>query len=72
MSSNIGLLLYGFCNGYFGRDSYHTKRIEGEGEDWIVARALEANAKPEFAQFYNPLQKWCYIQEWSKDTEEEE
>jgi hypothetical protein len=34
----IGELLYGFCGGYFGRDSYGTKRVEAVGIDWVVAR----------------------------------
>ena len=36
-----GMNLYGFCNGYFGRGSYDTKRIVAIGswgrEGWIVA-----------------------------------
>lgn len=34
----VGDMLYGFCCGYFGRDSYEDKRVEGLGTDWIVAR----------------------------------
>lgn len=34
----VGEMLYGFCNGYFGRDSYDKKRIEAVGADWIVCR----------------------------------
>lgn len=34
----VGTILYGYCNGYFGRDSYGPKRVEGVGEDWLVAR----------------------------------
>lgn len=48
---NIGRHLYGFCNGYFGRDSYSNKRIEAEGDDWIVARAYNESAAPEFAYY---------------------
>lgn len=35
----VGDVLYGFCNGYFGRDSYCDKRVEAIGADWVVARA---------------------------------
>jgi len=34
----VGQMLYGYCGGYFGRDSYGDKRIEGFGIDWIVCR----------------------------------
>lgn len=42
MGVKVGDTLYGFCNGYFGRDSYGDKRVVGIGQDggirWIVAR----------------------------------
>jgi hypothetical protein len=31
-------MLYGFCGGCFGRDSYYDKRVEAIGSDWVVAR----------------------------------
>lgn len=38
---NVGDTLYGFCNGYFGRDSYGNKRVVAKGNErgvnWIVA-----------------------------------
>lgn len=34
----VGDILYGFCGGYFGRDSYDDKRVEAIGGDWVVAR----------------------------------
>ncbi len=34
----VGLVLYGYCGGYFGRDSYEDKRIEAFGADWLVCR----------------------------------
>lgn len=34
----VGMVLYGYCDGYFGRDSYKNKRVEAFGVDWIVAR----------------------------------
>lgn len=34
----VGELLYGFCSGYFGSSSYSTKRVEGVGADWVLAR----------------------------------
>lgn len=36
-----GVIIQGFCNGYFGRDSYEDKKILSWGEEddriWIVA-----------------------------------
>ena len=43
----VGAILYGFCNGEFGRDSYDDKRIEAVGVDWVVAR--NKRGEPEFA-----------------------
>lgn len=34
----VGTLIYGYCGGEFGRDSYETKRVEAVGADWIVCR----------------------------------
>ena len=45
----IGTMLYGYCAGYFGRDSYGIKRVEALGADWVVARETEDGALPEFA-----------------------
>lgn len=38
-SANIGsgTRLYGYCNGFFGRD-YENKTIETIGSDWVVVR----------------------------------
>jgi hypothetical protein len=49
MEVRIGLMLYGYCNGYFGRDSYLPKRIEAIGHDWVVVR--ERDDTPNFASF---------------------
>ncbi len=34
----VGQQLYGYCQGYFGRDSYDDKRIECVGVDYVVTR----------------------------------
>lgn len=34
----VGQVLYGYCNGKFGRDSYGDKRVEAIGADWVVVR----------------------------------
>ncbi len=35
----VGDLLRGHCGGMFGRDSYHDKRVEAVGADWVVVRS---------------------------------
>ena len=40
-SLRIGQVLFGFCGGYFGRDSYNNKRVEALGADWVVVRDME-------------------------------
>ena len=65
--SNIGRVIYGFCGGFFGRDSYSDKRIEAEGIDWVVARAMQRNAEPEFASFDSPAEKQHLIDEWASE-----
>lgn len=44
----VGMVFKGFCNGFFGRDSYGEKRVEAFGYDWIVARE---DGKPVFCHF---------------------
>jgi hypothetical protein len=46
----VGDILYGYCNGFFGRDSYDDKIIMALGEDWVVARELNSR-RPVFATF---------------------
>lgn len=53
----VGSILYGFCGGLFGRDSYANKRVEAFGIDWIVAREMDSGAAPVFASGDGILQK---------------
>lgn len=32
----VGDVLYGYCQGYFGRDSYGEKTVLAIGPDWVV------------------------------------
>lgn len=41
----VGTVLYGFCHGAFGRDSYADKRVEAIGADWVVARATNGSVQ---------------------------
>lgn len=63
--SRIGMMLYGYCNGYFGRDSYEPKRIEAEGIDWIVVR--EESGRPNFATFRTAEEKDVRLGTWSRE-----
>ena len=60
----VGTVLYGYCNGYFGRDSYADKRIEAVGTDWIVAR--DEYGKIHFADFDSQKLMIGYIHKWCK------
>ena len=63
----IGTILYGFCEGYFGRDSYSNKRIEAIGADWIVVRELDAldGERPLFCSFENTAEMLGCLEKWS-------
>jgi len=65
----VGKLLYGYCGGYFGRDSYDVKRIEAIGADWVVVRE---NSRPNFASFESTEKMMKLIKDWGKPKEEEE
>lgn len=63
----IGVVFKGFCNGFFGRDSYQEKRVEAFGYDWIVAR--DSNGSVHYCNF---TQEWLpkrdeLIAEWLSD-----
>jgi len=61
----IGEILYGFCNGYFGRDSYQNKRVEAFGIDWVVCR--DEQGYVHFAIFENNEEFWSYVERWRKE-----
>ena len=64
--NNVGRPLYGYCEGYFGRDSYRDKRIEAEGYDWIVVR--DADGDVLFASFSSGDEKQQSIDSWAKEN----
>ncbi len=59
----IGMVLYGYCQGYFGRDSYDNKRIEAIGHDWVVVR--EDDGFPSFASFKTNAEMVDCLKDWS-------
>jgi len=68
MSVEIGTLLDGYCNGFFGRDSYGKKLIEGVGADWIAVR--EEDGEPNFASFKSMSDRDYYISLWLNEENE--
>lgn len=34
----VGQVLYGYCDGHFGKGNHDHKRVEAVGVDWVVAR----------------------------------
>src|SRR5579872_1348239 len=42
----VGQVVYGYCGGRFGRDSYSDKRVEAIGADWVVCRTTGGNEEP--------------------------
>ena len=63
----VGLKLHGYCDGYFGRNSYSDKRVEAFGADWIVAR--EENGLPVFANV-EPTRIDESVARWAKGASE--
>ena len=52
----VGKKLYGYCNGYFGRNSYEIKRIVYAGLNYIVVEHEDDNI-PAIAYFDNSTQE---------------
>ena len=69
----VGTILYGYCDGFFGRDSYSNKRIEAVGADWVVARSMSYDKYiPEFATFEDGYKEQMLelLTKWSKKPED--
>lgn len=61
----VGIQLFGFCNGFFGRDSYEDKIIIASGDDWLVAK--NDNGISEFASFGSGDIMEELIADWKDD-----
>jgi hypothetical protein len=64
MIPRVGMILYGYCNGYFSCDSYEPRRIEALGADWVVVR--ERDGRPSFASFGKGKNMDELLVEWSR------
>ena len=70
MSSFVGTKIYGYCDGYFGRDDYSDKVIILEDKKWIVCLYLDTdNDRVTCVNFDTEEEKIEYIKNWSKKTE---
>lgn len=68
--SLLGKKIYGFCNGYFGRDDYNDKIIILEGEKWIVCAYLDRDIDyVTCANFNSEEEKVRFVGWWNKDSE---
>lgn len=63
----VGIQIYGFCNGYFGRDSYSDKIIIASGTNWIVGKSDDGSN--EFASFDNEEEMENLIGKWGIEEE---
>lgn len=61
----VGTMLFGYCDGYFGRDSYTDKEVEAVGVDWVVVRT---DWGPEFAAIPEEMIDAEMFERW-KDPE---
>jgi hypothetical protein len=61
----IGTTFRGFCSGFFGRDDWSPKTVEGIGPDWLVARHESGDA-PVLVHFGPEWRDhmWNLINQW--------
>lgn len=64
MHNFVGTKIYGYCNGYFGRDDYDDKIIILEGLKWIVCAYLDDDIIT-CANFDSEEEKIECIKKWS-------
>lgn len=62
----IGDVFSGYCNGYFGRDSYGDKSVEALGIDWILCR--EDGGGVVLATFSNNDEMIEMVERWKAET----
>lgn len=66
MGSFVGTKIYGYCNGYFGREDYDDKIIIFEGKKWIVCAYLDTdNDNVTCLNFDSEEEKEACIKRWS-------
>jgi hypothetical protein len=70
MMSLVGVTLYGYCGGKFGKFEYGEKVIEAIGRDWIVVRL--GGGSPELADFSSFEELLSFIKEFSVEQEDDQ
>ena len=69
MNSFVGTKVYGYCDGYFGRDNYSDKVIILEAQKWIVCLYLYINTEREnCVSFDTEEEKTECIKSWSRKS----
>lgn len=63
----VGETVYGYCDGYFGRDSYTDKTIIMNGLNWVVAIPKEGS--PEIAYFGTNLEMTAWFKDHSRKNQ---
>jgi hypothetical protein len=67
---NIGDTLYGFCNGFFGRDDYDNKMCVLVTPMYAVFQYLDGDLKGQAVVINNPDRlNEDMVNEWKKDDE---
>jgi hypothetical protein len=70
MCGFVGTKIYGYCNGYFGRNDYDDKIIILEGNKWIVCAYLDTdNDYITSVNFDSEEEKIDCIKKWSVKQE---
>ena len=67
MNSFVGTKVYGYCDGYFGRDDYSDKVIILEDKKWIVCLYLD-NDRVTCVNFDTEEEKIECIKSWSRKS----
>ena len=69
----LGKNIYGYCNSYFGRDSYETKRIVFAGVNYIVVEHEDALKTPGIAYFHDKTKEEVeqLLKDWMDPTNED-
>ena len=66
----IGTKIYGYCEGYFGRDDYKDKIIILEGKTWIVCAYLDPEVDAvTCVNFDSETEKNMCVKKWSSRDE---
>lgn len=66
----VGKEIHGYCNGYFGRDSYDDKVIIMNGLNWVVA--IPNDGLPEIAHFDTNEEMMNWFEENSESLQDED